>query len=365
MPDDLKPAISLFELLARCWTMEGPVTQTVFNQETTAVAFGDGKALKIAPIADPERPESRVRFAADSGRQTIAPRSKPVRPAIEVRDVTGPIVAYGGRSFLTTRASTGRLLTVTPQGTDVSLKITLDTPAVAMARDPASMAVAVAAGRDILILPDEDPEDVARISPDAAITALAYSPDGTRLAAGIADGVAFWDGSAWTGGVAFDGVPEVLSFSDDGRFLAAGLDDGGFVLVRTHDMSGEKVADYPTPVRSFAWNDTAGALATSGAFRTVAWMLDEDGLGEGIRCGGTGFVVVDRVAASPDRPLVAAGYASGLVCIARVGGNDEMMLRPNGGAVTGMTWCSDGIHLAFGDADGTAALVSFPPSLFK
>lgn len=365
MPDDLKPAASLFDLLARSWTMDGGVTQAVFSHDAGAAAFSDGATLVIAPVADPERPETRIRVAADSGRQTIAPRKSRVSPAPRVRDVAGPVVPWGGRSFLTTRASSGALLTVTPRGTDVPLKVGLNAAPAAMSRDPASMAVAVAAERTILILPDEDPGEVTTITVDADVTALAHSPDGRRLAAGRIGGVAFRDGCGWTGGVAFDGVPEVLSFSPDGRFLACGLAGPGFVFIRMEDLTGETVTDYPTPVRSFAWTAGAGALATSGAFRTVAWTQDDDGMGEAIRCGGTGFVVVDRVAASPDRPLVAAGYASGLVCLARVGGNDEMMLRPDGGAVTALAWSRDGTHLALGDATGTAALVSFPKSLFK
>ena len=33
----------------------------------------------------------------------------------------------------------------------------------------------------------------------------------------------------------------------------------------TEALSGEIIADYPTPVRAVAWSDAADALATSGA----------------------------------------------------------------------------------------------------
>ena len=78
MPGEMKPANSLFDLIARSWPMDAAVTQAVFNEEGGAVAFSDGKSLSLAPVADPERPETRVRVAADSGRQTISPRKSPV-----------------------------------------------------------------------------------------------------------------------------------------------------------------------------------------------------------------------------------------------------------------------------------------------
>ena len=93
--------------------------------------------------------------------------------------------------------------------------------------------------------------------------------------------------------------------------------------------------------------------------------MTEDGFGEALHAGRNGLVVVERVTASPNRPLVATGYASGLVCIAQIGATDEMLVRGSGGPVTALTWAADGVHLALGDADGNAALAAFPASLFK
>ena len=77
-------------------------------------------------------------------------------------------------------------------------------------------------------------------------------------------------------------------------------------------------------------------------------------------------MVVERVAAHPSRDLIAAGYANGQVGVMRLGQRDELLVRQDGGgAVTALAWSPDGEHLALGTADGLAAVVSFPPHLFK
>jgi WD40 repeat protein len=274
------------------------------------------------------------------------------------------LVAYGKESFLAVGAD-GGLAHVMPGGQTIPLRVRPAAPVAALARDPCSDAIAVGAGEQAIILPDEAPEDPVIIDIGEAVTALAFAPDGRRLAVGHARGVSFIMEGRLGEGVALDSAPQHLSFSPEGAWLACGLTEVGFALIDPNDLSGDVVADYPTAVRSFAWSRAARALATSGAFRTVAWALTENGFGDALEAGRNGLVVVERVAASPDRPLIAAGYASGLLCISKIGVRDEMMLRASGGAVSALAWGPDGTHLAFGDADGNAALLSFPPDIFK
>ena len=364
MSDVASPPRTLMDLIARTWSLSGPVELAVFNAHASTIAFLGGGTLALASLADPERPDARVRYAADDGRHTISPRQKPVSPPLEVRNISGPIVPFGEKSFLTMHGKEG-LVSVTPRGQVVPIRLPLDEAPTAMARDPVSGAIAIGVGSRVIILPDSDPTSARSIAIDAPVTALAYAPDGARLAIGRDGGVAFAEGDILTGGVAFDGEASHISFHPDGHVLACGLDIPGFALVQTGGMTGETVMDYPTPVRSFAWNTVAGILATSGAFRTVAWKIEDGDLGDGVQIGRNGLVVVERVASSPDRPLIATGYASGLLCLAQVGNADEMLLRADGASITALTWCSDGVHLAMGDSAGQIALFAFPRTIFK
>ena len=81
--------------------------------------------------------------------------------------------------------------------------------------------------------------------------------------------------------------------------------------------------------------------------------------------GRPGFVVVETVAAHPKNDLVAAGYANGQIVVSRIGARDQLLVRPSGASVTTLIWSADGKHLVVGDADGNAAIVTFPAQLFK
>ena len=84
-----------------------------------------------------------------------------------------------------------------------------------------------------------------------------------------------------------------------------------------------------------------------------------------LETGRAGLVLVETVAAHPEKKLVAAGYANGRITIAQIGALDELLVRPLGGAITALAWSGDGHHLAVGSVDGTAAIVTFPAQIFK
>jgi hypothetical protein len=68
----------------------------------------------------------------------------------------------------------------------------------------------------------------------------------------------------------------------------------------------------------------------------------------------------------PERRLVAAGYGDGMIVVARIGEPDELVVKPPGsGSVHALQWSRDGQRLAFGTSDGEAAIVTFPPHIFK
>ncbi len=361
MSYDTPVAPTLFDLLARGWSLSGPVTALCFNAEASSIAFAGGGALGIAPIADPERPETRIRVAADTGRATILPRQSPVRPLARADRTQGPLASFGAKSFVTGGAK-DPLVSVTPRGQVVPVSAGLSGAVTALARDPASSTIAAAGGSRVTLVSDSESSGFDSPAP---VTALAFAPGGGTLAVGHEGGLFLWKQGNRLCDVGLAQAPRVISWSLDGAFLACGFDAPGFALIRAEEGGIDLVPDYPTEVRSFGWSSSAQVLVTSGAFRTVAWEMSSLGRGEPVEVGRAGLVIVDRVAVCPTRPLVAVAYASGLICLAKIGARDEMVLRTDGAPVTALDWSPDGAHLGFGCADGTAALMSFPPNMFK
>jgi WD40 repeat protein len=364
---------SLFGLIGRQWAAGAAVERCAFDASGAVVAFAlaDG-SIAIAPIEDAESTASRFRVSVENGRSTISPRAKPVPPMLAVPIGEAPVrlASFGPSGFLAGSAC-GRLVRITPTGFLLALA-GVGGPIEAMAPLPDGGALVAIGGSVIRHAVDEAPGQVL-FQTDTMIAALAASRDGRRVAAATAAGLTVrpaaddLDGKELT--IALAGVTR-LSWSPDGAYLAAALASGGIALVESHTGAVARHADYPAQVHSLAWSRDGRRLATSGAFRVVVWPVeggrDADTDRRSIETGRASLVAVSAVDVRTDRPLVAVGYDTGMVVVGEIGRRDELLVKgPGGGAVRDLRWSHDGRHLAFGTDGGTAALVEFPPHLFK
>ena len=83
-------------------------------------------------------------------------------------------------------------------------------------------------------------------------------------------------------------------------------------------------------------------------------------------CGVGSRDAVLHVATHPDRPLIAAGYANGVVAIIRPGTADVVLVRgADAGAIDQLAWSPSGDALAYGAAGDEIGLVLLPAMLFR
>lgn len=366
---------TLFELLGRSWKRPAPIADVRFSADGSAVAFsGTDGSIAIAPTADAEPPEERVRVSADLGQSTIRPRKNPPAPIIAAairNDGDAPLAAYRKSGFVC-GGGTGDVLSLSRSGEVENMLFRTENGPIIAVDHSEQTGITVATDGDHLYL-SRGTGDVERYGrgPGSHIEALAMSPDGKQIAASFADGLSIWrpEGTAAAlHEIALPSRPHSLRWNADGKALACSLEGGGFGLVDVEGGDLELFPDFPASVQSLAWSSPAGALVASGAFRIAAWSSASPQKGENrtaLVTGRPGLVLVDAVAAHPRKGLVAAGYANGQIVIAQVGGRDEMLVRSSGGVVTALAWSPDGSHLALGDADGTAAIVTFPHQMFK
>ena len=338
----------------------------MFSNDSAALAFdcADG-AIRLAATADKASPNKRMRRAADTARLTISPRSDPVG-ALKTADYTkarSSAVTACGPSHFAFGTQNGRINTTTPGGTSVYLPHLAPGPVRAVsatAQEDGPLAYAI--GTEVFLhrAGAEGAPDCVTLPHE--IGALAFSPDGQVLAIAHRTGTSVWTFAAETPGFELDVKSTSLFWSRDGKWLACCLETDGFALIDVHKQSAATQHSFPAPVSSLAFG--ADTVIASGAYRVAAWDLAPPC--DCVLTGKAGLVLIDAIASSPTRNLVAVGYANGLVSLARLGEPGEILLREDTGTgISALAWSPDGRFLGLADADGTVALVEFPDDMFK
>ena len=368
--------LSLFELLARVWTLGDEIVQIEFNHDDTAALFrlASGK-LAMMYTTDEESSGSRTRVHVDTGQTTIRKRKNPI-PAAEISTTRArpglPVVRCGLSGFIVINVEELPFC-ITNQGEravdfdPVATEIT----AICSSRTGDTLAVAGQSGLSVYLTKDMSLR--TRTSHDHAISCMAFSVCGKFLATWGESCLCLVNlGDPTTPPIKINGMDNVtqLTWNRTTSHVACASSANEFHIVDVHAGTVQTVKDYPDRVTCAVFSEKGKALVTSGAYRVAGWSTDDlprnDQPGTPLTTGKPGLVVINTVAAHPDRALVAAGYANGLVTIASIGSTQEMMIHQEPGTeVKSLCWSSSGEHLAIGFKSGKAAIVTFPEQLFK
>ncbi|KWV33310.1 MULTISPECIES: nSTAND1 domain-containing NTPase [Micromonospora] len=226
-------------------------------------------------------------------------------------------------------------------------------PVVALACSPTAdtLAVALRDGAVHLIGTDDD------VRLDGEAESLAWSPDGSRLAAGCKDNsVRVWDIHTRSSAGVLRGHADwvsALAWSPSGRYLASGSDDR---TVRVWDIEhpGDSTvhSGHQNYVDGLSWAPDEHRLATCSADWTIR-VWDLTGTDRPLVLSGH-EKRVRAVAWAPDGQRLASGSDDRTVQVWDVDDNQGEVIGVHRDGVTSLAWLPDGAHVVTGSADGTA-----------
>jgi WD40 repeat protein len=191
---------------------------------------------------------------------------------------------------------------------------------------------------------------------------LAFAPKGVRLAIAHYNGVSLWFPKT-------DAEPERLEwkgshlsvcFSPDGKFLITSMQEPVLHGWRLADRKHMRMSGYSAKVRSLDWTADGKWLASAGAEQVILWPFQsKDGpMGKAPRMLAPYPARAVIVSCHPKDPVLAAGYADGLLLLVRIEDGAEILAKKPGAApVTALGWRADGGALAFGTDDGQAGII--------
>jgi WD40 repeat protein/serine/threonine protein kinase len=192
------------------------------------------------------------------------------------------------------------------------------------------------------------------------VLSVSWSPDGTRLATGSADGTAkTWDvagGRLLLNLKGHASAVRCVAWSPDGTRLATGSENG---RAKVWDATGGRelltLTGHTGPVRSVAWSPDGTRLAT-GSVDETAKVWDEAGGRERLTLTGHTRLVWS-VAWSPDGTRLATASHDGTAKVwDTAGGRELLTLKGQTSPIRSVAWSPDRTRLATGSEDGTAKL---------
>lgn len=223
--------------------------------------------------------------------------------------------------------------------------------------------VAIAAGKHVRVFASSGAE-VGRFGPCASsVAAIAFSPDGKRLAVARYGGVDL---------VSLDGkqVTELLwkssivsvAWQPKERFLAAGCQDNAVHFWRLPTGDDSMMGGYPAKPKALAWSEDGTSLATGGGEEIVVWSFrgrGPEGSTPVVLKGHTKLVTV--LAGSPADQRFASGGRDGLFCIWRPQRSETPVAQlAMSGPVAHVCFRGDGTHAMAADEKGRVVLLKLP-----
>ena len=224
-------------------------------------------------------------------------------------------------------------------------------------------AVAWSAGKVAHVLTGKG--EARQFEAPSTVAGLAFAPKGFRLAIAHYNGTTLWfpnAAGAKPEQLEWKGSHLSAAFSLDGRFIVTAMQEPMLHGWRLPDGQHMRMSGYSARVRSLGWTADGEYLATSGSEQLILWPFDgKDGpMGRQPKLMAQSKARASVVACHPRQPVVAVGYADGVVTLVRIDDGALILVKEAGvSPVSALGWAASGQTLAFGTEAGEAGALSF------
>lgn len=235
-----------------------------------------------------------------------------------------------------------------------------------VAFSPDGTLLAATAGRILRVWDAAGELQIECADHDSTIAALAWRPDSRGIGTGCYNGAQLFrqqDG-AWESApyeeLRWRGSIISLAWSPNGRYVGGGSQEATIQFWKLPYRVGEELfmSGYQTKVKELAWDKESRFLASGGGEIITVW----DVSGKGPR-GRTPLQLeghagrVTALAFQGRGPLLASGGADGSAFVwdLQAGTRHRRQLAP-AAPISALTWSGDGSALALGAADGTVCV---------
>ena len=224
-------------------------------------------------------------------------------------------------------------------------------------------AVAWSAGKIAHVLTGKG--EARQFEAPSTVAGLAFAPKGFRLAVAHYNGATLWfpnAAGAKPEKLEWKGSHLSAAFSPDGRFIVTAMQEPMLHGWRLPDGQHMRMSGYSARVRSLGWTADGDYLATSGSEQLILWPFDgKNGpMGRQPKLMAQSKARVSVIACHPRQPVVAAGYADGVVTLVRIDDGALILVKEAGAApISALGWAASGQTLAYGTEAGEAGALSF------
>jgi WD40 repeat protein len=229
---------------------------------------------------------------------------------------------------------------------------------------PKNALLACSAGKNLHLF-DGNGEKLRSLAHPSTVTGIAFDAKGKRIAASHYNGASLWFTASSAAGpklLEWKGSHIGVALHPNGEALVTAMQENalhGWTLPEAKHM---RMTGYPAKTESFGFSKSGKWLATGGADALVIWPFFGGGpMGKApLELAGGGGNILKRLACHPVNDVVAAGFDDGLVLIVDIAREKILPVAgPGRGSVSAIAWNGSGSHLAFGTAEGFAAIVDF------